>query len=600
MSDKPENPEENDPKGSDKKRDDQWDENTQNNDFEYEGDPSQLEDFDDMDFGEDFEDFEDFESYDDVDPENPSSESGEHQFDEENAIDADFSEVDETEKADDGISDPSGWDMDGGLSDEGQDVGQDSGPEDEFEGFDEFDTDEFGEEKSGTSDSDQKKKTMLYGGIAAGVLILGAGAYFLLFAGGGTSSNQGAGLGMSAPSQTARQQAAPQTQTGQPPEPQTGNAQAQNATATNNNTGSGQRLSDILRSGQLEGGNNESLLSNLDRLDEIQSRSAAPADPNETRLARERTLPVFEEAPAMGALPMPTPIENSEDTVGLNQQTTPPTQKAGETLQAQPQEQPQERQQEQSNDPFAQMRAQSESEVPAQNTQPQASREVARDLNRIEQEAQRRAAEQSTAQETRQDNARRQAQRQAFAGSPVNADVAALVQQLETNLNRFENQTQSFVSKLETIERKLSQMPDAQDMTALSEKVARLERRIDNSSASTSQASRSEPSQTVRQRTPERQARASVAPRQPIAPPRSKPQTNVSNYTQASYDGLPISNLWQLRAASQGKAWITRRGQNDFVQIGLGEQIDGVGRIQSIAQQGNRWVVTGSRARIVQ
>lgn len=57
---------------------------------------------------------------------------------------------------------------------------------------------------------------------------------------------------------------------------------------------------------------------------------------------------------------------------------------------------------------------------------------------------------------------------------------------------------------------------------------------------------------------------------------------------------------WELRSASDGQAWITRRGDNQLFRVTVGDEIPGVGRVTSIGEQGGRWVVVGTEGQIRQ
>jgi len=57
---------------------------------------------------------------------------------------------------------------------------------------------------------------------------------------------------------------------------------------------------------------------------------------------------------------------------------------------------------------------------------------------------------------------------------------------------------------------------------------------------------------------------------------------------------------WDLRAAQPGKAWVSRKGQNNMQPVVVGDTLTGVGRITSISYSGGRWVVQGTSGRIRQ
>ena len=60
------------------------------------------------------------------------------------------------------------------------------------------------------------------------------------------------------------------------------------------------------------------------------------------------------------------------------------------------------------------------------------------------------------------------------------------------------------------------------------------------------------------------------------------------------------SSQWELRAAQPGKAWVSKKGQSELQPVMVGDNLDGIGRIQSITYQKNQWIVTGSSGSIKQ
>ena len=57
---------------------------------------------------------------------------------------------------------------------------------------------------------------------------------------------------------------------------------------------------------------------------------------------------------------------------------------------------------------------------------------------------------------------------------------------------------------------------------------------------------------------------------------------------------------WILKAATPGEAYVLRRGRSDILQVTVGDNLPGIGRISSISKQNNRWVVQGSYGSIKQ
>lgn len=57
---------------------------------------------------------------------------------------------------------------------------------------------------------------------------------------------------------------------------------------------------------------------------------------------------------------------------------------------------------------------------------------------------------------------------------------------------------------------------------------------------------------------------------------------------------------WELRGASPTEAYVAEKGTQNLRTVGIGDTLDGVGRITSIAVEGNQWVVRGTSGRITQ
>lgn len=57
---------------------------------------------------------------------------------------------------------------------------------------------------------------------------------------------------------------------------------------------------------------------------------------------------------------------------------------------------------------------------------------------------------------------------------------------------------------------------------------------------------------------------------------------------------------WQLRAAQPGKAIIAPKGSNDFKTLEIGDKLEGLGTIKTIAHENGRWIVRGTTGSISQ
>jgi hypothetical protein len=59
-------------------------------------------------------------------------------------------------------------------------------------------------------------------------------------------------------------------------------------------------------------------------------------------------------------------------------------------------------------------------------------------------------------------------------------------------------------------------------------------------------------------------------------------------------------NSWELRAASEGSAWISRPGDNQLYRVAVGDEVPELGRVTAIREQDGRWTIVGTRGMIRQ
>lgn len=57
---------------------------------------------------------------------------------------------------------------------------------------------------------------------------------------------------------------------------------------------------------------------------------------------------------------------------------------------------------------------------------------------------------------------------------------------------------------------------------------------------------------------------------------------------------------WVLKAAKPGKAWVSPAGANTIRGVGLGDTLDGIGKITAISFSGGRWIIQGTGGQIRQ
>jgi outer membrane murein-binding lipoprotein Lpp len=485
----------------------------------------------------DFESFDDAEVYEDdfeddfIEEEFPEAEPAD--FDD--AIDAEFTDFDEGEEGfGDGSDDD--WSVDG---------------EDGSAGTPKA--------KSGVKvDGLLSNKNILYAAIGGVALLVAVGAYMTMSSGGGSTNAI----------QARQASGAPQAQS-------TASSQSQSTAPSASQGQKGQSLSSILESGNIEDDSQSgsALLDNLDSLDDI--GGGAPAEePVAVATKPASELPVFQERQTLSSLPMPSPMENPDGTVESNvtamdelQQVEQAFDGPVETFEAEEQvvqpmnaTLPNERaaneqgqniaQGNQGNDGILANPFDSIDAMPARDTQ--ATKQA---LENISKEAEAR-----------------------------DADSRGRVKQVElrNNIEKFEEQTSTFVQRVEQIEQKISNLPDMQRIeqmmaqySEMSAKVERLERELrDTKSALRTAKSSSSSSSTS-------PAPVKTATRKAVKPVAKKIQ-------------------WELRAASPGQAWVSQKGKSDLKQVSIGDQLADLGTIRAISMQNGRWVLEASRGTIYQ
>ena len=160
-----------------------------------------------------------------------------------------------------------------------------------------------------------------------------------------------------------------------------------------------------------------------------------------------------------------------------------------------------------------------------------------------------------------------------------NQELVILAETLTENMARFEKQTAAFVERIEAVEQKINSegvsaessadyQKLANSIEALNKKVSGLERKVSQSSVS-----------------------------------HSKPSV-VSNSTKSITRTQPVAQKpavkWELRAASPNQAWVSRQGNSTLKQVSVGDQLEGLGTIKSIALNNGRWIVSASQGQITQ
>lgn len=519
-----------------------------------------------------FADYDDF--YDDgalnEDDEFSDFDGGDDSFDDrdfDNAIDAEFSEFDDSDDFDGGDDD---WSTEG--SDEGDQKPSKKGKKASVGS------------SSALANLSLSSPLVKYGGIAAGVLVLGGAA--MMFMGGGETPQ----ANFRAPSSKQVSNSIPEpaqlTDTNTPRQ-QNGNAKP-----------SGQSLSSIINSGKLnEDGEKTGMLDNLDTID-------TKVQPTVTPQQQIKTVPEFKERQSLSALssalPSPTPIGNTQNNEDISAQraarpadtamdvaSEPVETVRGEAL-GQPTRQPQiipspfsdqatDSSQQPVGNQLESIKKQAENAV--EQTTTIDAKETQSDIDKAIAEKKRQRQE-SLEQRLAESNDFMNSMSKERTDNPESSMPRPMdnMNRLSENVTKFEQQTSTFINRMQAVEEKLDQYPDPAIVKSLEDKIdflttkiGRLENNMRMSEKKTSK-------------------------------PSSQPSTASKKVAKASpvKKKAPPKISWELRAASPGQAWVSQKGQKELKQIGIGDKLAGVGTIQSISNSNGKWVVTGSSGTITQ
>jgi len=81
------------------------------------------------------------------------------------------------------------------------------------------------------------------------------------------------------------------------------------------------------------------------------------------------------------------------------------------------------------------------------------------------------------------------------------------------------------------------------------------------------------------------------------APARSAPKAVSSSSSSRPAAARP---QWVLKSAQPGRAMVSKRGESDMVEVAIGENLRGLGRITGIYMEDGQWIVQGTNGKIVQ
>lgn len=82
--------------------------------------------------------------------------------------------------------------------------------------------------------------------------------------------------------------------------------------------------------------------------------------------------------------------------------------------------------------------------------------------------------------------------------------------------------------------------------------------------------------------------------------PVAKRTTNTATKKKAAPKVSKPKIVWELRGASPDQAYVAQRGTQNLRTVAVGETLDGIGRITSIAIENNRWIVRGTHGIVTQ
>ena len=184
---------------------------------------------------------------------------------------------------------------------------------------------------------------------------------------------------------------------------------------------------------------------------------------------------------------------------------------------------------------------------------------------------------------------------------PETAPLAPAPVANEEAAQEFSQQLTAMEDKISGINDDLSAKITATDskIDALTAAIESLQKKVDAlasapvaSPAAAPEAAPTEPPET-KEPAPE-----SVLPEEaaPAAPPPPKAQ-------EAKPRPAPKSSSasdWQLRSAQPGQAIVALKGSNDLKTVAVGDSLNGIGRITSIAIENGKWTVRGTRGSVSQ
>lgn len=180
--------------------------------------------------------------------------------------------------------------------------------------------------------------------------------------------------------------------------------------------------------------------------------------------------------------------------------------------------------------------------------------------------------------------------------TPADAEVAQRLNELSENVQTLAGEIGRTVNTMNTrissLETQMSAPANDADISSLQKTIEQLEKRIDAMAKA--------------------QSNASVAkPEIKVEPATKAPATTTRPQSDAAYKPVPketarpavapqVATNWTLRGASIGEAYLADKNSSDVRTVKIGDTLNGLGRIHSIAVENGKWVVRGTNGSVSQ
>lgn len=156
------------------------------------------------------------------------------------------------------------------------------------------------------------------------------------------------------------------------------------------------------------------------------------------------------------------------------------------------------------------------------------------------------------------------------AATPLAAVPAASLQAPTPGMEKMDARLSDLSARLDQLEAAVEALAvpaaNPQEMASLRSAIDRLSDKVDSMAAKPAPVSRSS---------------VAAAP----STPKKKSTSSVS---------------WVLKSAQPGRAIVSRAGQSEVYSVGVGDSLEGIGRIDSVALENGRWIVRGTKGSVSQ